>query len=80
VKQGTQQNRIVVDHLILICKGCFQERTIYPDVPFIGAAECAEWLKTKPSRCICGATHCDVRMHIMNPEVLGLAPEKKAQE
>ncbi len=68
--------RIVVDHLILVCKGCRQERTIYPDVPLIGAQEVIEWIKTKPTRCLCGATHCDVKLHIKNPEVLKPEPEK----
>jgi hypothetical protein len=61
---------IVVDHLILICLGCRQERTIWPDVPLVGAEACVEWLKTKHTKCPCGATHGDVKMHLKNPEVL----------
>jgi hypothetical protein len=79
MKQGTQSNSIIVDHLILICLGCRAERTFWPDVPLVGAAACSEWLKTKPMRCTCGATHCDVKMHIVNPEVLGQAQEKGAR-
>ena len=80
MNHGAQSNMIIVDRLILICLGCRAERTIWPDVPLVGAAACSEWLKTKPTRCACGATHCDVKMHIVNPEVLGPAQEKKARE
>lgn len=68
-------DRIVVDHVILICKGCRQERTIYPDIPLVGAEQLIEWMKTKATRCACGATHCDVKAHLKNPEVLDPKPK-----
>ena len=57
-------DRIEIDHIILVCKGCRGERTIYPDRPLYGADELIEWMKTKPTACGCGATHCDVKAHL----------------
>lgn len=55
---------IEIDHIILVCKGCRGERTIYPDVPLRGAEQLIAWMKTKPTRCACGATHCNVKAHL----------------
>lgn len=54
---------IEIDHVIIVCKGCKGERTVHPDRPLRGAAEVIEWIKTKPTACACGATHCDLKMH-----------------
>ena len=59
-------DRIEVDYVIVICKGCKSERTVYPDRPLYGAEEVIAWIKTKPTGCMhmCGATHCDLKMHL----------------
>lgn len=57
-------------HIILVCNGCRTERTLWPDVPLYGADELIEWMKTKPTQCPCGAGTCDVKAHLLNPEVL----------
>lgn len=57
-----------IDHIILICNGCKQERKFYPDRPIVGAEELVDWLKTKPTQCpnvMCTATTCDVKAHLM---------------
>lgn len=61
---------IEIDHLILVCLGCRGERIIYPDVPLRGAQELIAWIKTKPTRCPCGATHADIKAHVKNPDAL----------
>lgn len=68
--KAREEGRIVVDHLVLVCKQCRTERTVYPDVPLYGAAELVAYMKTKLTPCTCGATTCDVNAHISNPEVL----------
>jgi len=55
---------IEIDHIIVVCKGCKGERTFFPDRPLRGAKELIEWLDSKPTRCGCGATHCDVKAHL----------------
>lgn len=55
---------VVVDHIIVVCKGCGGERTVYPDRPIRGAAELVDWIKTKPTACPCGALTCDLKCHL----------------
>lgn len=55
---------LVVDQVIVICKGCKGERLYYPKPNLIGAAAVKQWLDTKPTRCICGAGTCDVKLRL----------------
>jgi hypothetical protein len=66
-----QSPPIEIDYIIIVCKGCRGERTIY-DVPLHGAQELIEWLKTKPTRCGCGADTCDIKAHVKNATAAGL--------
>lgn len=52
------------DHVIVICQGCKGERQVYPDRPLRRVEEVLEWIKTEPTGCVCGATHCDLKMHL----------------
>lgn len=57
-----------IDHIILICNGCKQERTFYPDAPIASVEEFDVWLKTQVTQCtnvLCTAKTCDVKAHLM---------------
>jgi hypothetical protein len=60
--------RIVVDHLIVVCKGCRIERTIYPDVPLVGSDALISWM-SNIEPCSCGAKTCDVKAHLQDAGV-----------
>lgn len=55
---------IVIDHIIIVCKGCRQERTVYPDAPLRGAEALANWMQTRLTPCTCGAATCDIKAHL----------------
>ncbi len=55
---------IEVDQIVLICNGCKGERLFYPNPPLVGAAAVDVWLKTKTTRCCCGAATCDARLRL----------------
>lgn len=62
--------RIIVDYAIAVCKGCKGERKFYPDAPLVGADAIAAFLQAGVAPCPCGASHCDMKLHVKNPEVL----------
>lgn len=64
------EQRIIVDHVIVVCKGCRGERTYYPDANLTGAQALIAWIDTKLTPCACGAETCDVKAHLKNPEIL----------
>lgn len=53
-----------IDHVILVCKGCGGERRIDLDKPLTTAEEVKRWIDTRPTPCGCGASHCDVKLHL----------------
>lgn len=56
----------VVDHVIVVCKGCQSERRFNFDPPMRSAKEFIAW-QSKPGnvpRCACGAATCDMKRHI----------------
>jgi hypothetical protein len=71
-----KQEPVEFDHVVLVCNGCRSERTIYPDRPIRGAQELIEWMKTKPTKCSCGALTCDVKAHVKNPASLTRVPDE----
>lgn len=73
----SEDQPIEVDHVIIICSGCKGARTVYPDRLLRGSAEVIEWIKTKPTACVCGATHCDLKMHLKNATVKPTSTESK---
>lgn len=67
-----ERQRMVVDHIIVKCKGCGGERTFYPDANLIGAEGLLEWMKTKiPEGCDCGSRVADIKAHVKNAAALG---------
>jgi hypothetical protein len=64
----TESDPIRVDQVILICQGCKAERLFYPKPILVGAAAIKAWLDAKPTRCQCGATHCDAKMRLVKDE------------
>jgi len=56
---------IVIDEVIVICKGCSGERTVRPPKPLVGADEVHRWIQQGVPPCACGATHCDLKMHLV---------------
>jgi hypothetical protein len=65
-KGGAKPQRLIIDHIIIVCKGCHRERTVYPDRTLIGAEAFIQWTKIDLGnhRCPCGATHCDIKAHL----------------
>lgn len=62
---------IVVDFVVVVCRGCARESTVYPDRPLRGAQEIIDWIEGKDGGglaaqgCSCGASHCDLKMHVV---------------
>jgi hypothetical protein len=63
----SEQKRLVVDQITVICNGCKTERLFYPDRPLVGAEELIDWMKTKATACSCGAGTCDVKARLKEP-------------
>ena len=62
---------LIIDHVIVVCKGCHSERTIWPDAPIIGAEQIRKFIDSGIPPCGCGATHCDLKLHLKGvPNVL----------
>lgn len=59
---------LVVDHVIVVCKSCPRERTIWPDAPLVGAQKVHEFIQRGIAPCGCGGTLCDLKLHIMEPK------------
>lgn len=55
---------LIIDHIIIICKGCKRERTVWPDAPLVGAAQIKKFVDTGIPPCGCGAKLCDLKMHV----------------
>lgn len=64
MSDASDQERLRIDQVILICKGCKGERLYYPNPVLVGALAVKEWLDTKASRCMCGADKCDAKLRI----------------
>ena len=59
------QRPFVVDAVIRVCNGCGSEVTIPIDPPWRSAQEFIAWHKAGHiPRCDCGATTCDLKLHI----------------
>lgn len=78
----TNDAPLEIDHVIVKCKGCGREREHYPDRPLRGAEELIAWMKSQLFKCTCGATHCDIRAHIRDPdsEVVSMVANLKVDE
>jgi hypothetical protein len=64
VSDSSPKKQVVIDRMIVTCLGCRSERKFYPDVPIAGVDAFEAWLKSIP-QCACGATHCDVKAHML---------------
>lgn len=51
---------LIVDHVIIICKGCKRERIVWPDAPLVGAAQIKQFTDAGIAPCGCGA----MKLHI----------------
>ena len=55
----------VVDHVIVVCKGCGSERRFNHDPPLRSAQEFVAWHRSGAvERCGCGAPTADMKLHI----------------
>lgn len=64
------EGSIRVDYLIIICGACARQYTLYPDEPLVGGEALLDWFRAHVRPCVCGATTCDIKAHLTNPEVL----------
>lgn len=55
---------LIVDHVIIICKGCSRERTVWPDAPLVGAQQVRQFVDAGIPPCGCGARYCDLKLHV----------------
>jgi hypothetical protein len=64
---GAEGKIVEFDHVIIICKTCHAERTVYPDRPLRGSKELIAFTKDPKymTRCGCGGTHCDIKAHMV---------------
>jgi hypothetical protein len=56
---------VVIDKVIVVCKGCRSERTMELPEPLVGAQAVHEWIQQGIPPCTCGATHCDIKMRMV---------------
>ena len=59
-----RMRRIVIDAIVIVCKGCGRTADYRPDAPLVGAAQLKEWLDSNLVRCVCDAPKCDVHCHL----------------
>lgn len=63
----TAQGSVVIDEIIVVCKGCRGERRMKPKEPLVGAKAVIAWIEQGVPPCTCGATHCDIKLHMVEP-------------
>lgn len=54
----------IVDHVVIVCKGCAGERTVWFDTPLTSAEQLITFMTTKLTACPCDARLCDVKAYI----------------
>jgi hypothetical protein len=62
-----EKDKLRVDQVVLIYKGCQGERLYYPKPVLVGALMVKQWIDTKATRCVCGAETCDVKLRLEKP-------------